>query len=356
MCVPENQVVLLCSFDDTATGGSIRTYRCSPDGILEEVASTPSPAVSFLTHHPTKPVIYSVNRVNDGEIRTYAYDDSTGTIELIDSHSSMGTDPCYVSVDATASVVFIANYTGPNIAMYRLQPDGTIADNATTIEHQGSSIHEERQQTPHPHSIRPDPANRVVFVPDLGTDNVHSYAFDHQQGAIEPADQPFVKIAPGAGPRHLAFNPRQPYCYVINELNATITTLSYDPSSSRITPEETTSTLPDGFTGHRQAADIHVHPTGDYLYASNRGHDSIAIFEINQQTGQIEQLAFESTRGEWPRNFVIDPTGTYLFVENRHSDSVISYRINLETGRLDPIDHPLKVPEPVCMKFLPAYD
>lgn len=349
----ETQVALVCSFDDAAHGGAIRTYRCSPDGVLNEIAVTPSPAVSFLTQHPSKPIIYSVNRVNDGEIRAYSYHPSTGSLETVNTQPSMGTNPCYVSVDATGSVVFIANYTGPSISMYPLSTDGSVGDVAATIEHHGSSINEERQQEPHPHSIRPDPTNRVAYVPDLGTDKVHSYAFDSHLMTLEPADQSFVRMSPGSGPRHLDFHPELPYCYVINELASTITTLAYDQGTGQLAPKETTSTLPVEFTGHHQAADIHIHPNGEYVYGSNRGHDSIAIFEINQHTGQLDRIGFGSTRGEWPRNFVIDPTGSYLFVENRHSDSVVGFKIDPDTGFLTPTGQELKVPEPVCMEFIP---
>ncbi len=351
-----NQMVLLCSFDDPAHGGAIRTYQCSSDGLLKEINVTPSPSVSFITHHSTKPIVYSVNRVKNGQISAYSYHDSPGNLEFVNTQPTMGTDPCYVSVDASGSVAFVANYTGPSISMYPLATNGSICDVTATIEHQGSSVHEGRQQEPHPHSIRPDPENRVVYVPDLGTDKVYRYTFDPDQTTIEPSDPPFVEQPPGSGPRHLDFHPELPYCYVINELASTITTFAYDPATSQITPFETTSTLPDDFAGHHQAADIHVHPNGEYLYVSNRGHDSIAIFKINQDTGRLTQLGFETTRGEWPRNFVIDPSGSALFVENRHSDSVIGYWIDPDTGFLTPTSQSIEVPEPVCMAFIPEYE
>lgn len=347
-------LAVVCSFAADANKGGVFSYRLLESGQLEEITESPSPAVSFITDHPTKPVVYTVNRVNGGEITAYVFDETTGTIDKINSQSTGGTDPCYVSVDSTGSLAFVANYSGGTVAAFPLNHDGSLNKAAETITHSGSSVHEDRQEGPHPHSIQPDPANHVVYVPDLGTDEIRIYDFDPEQATFEPADPPRVELPPGSGPRHLDSHPELPYCYVINELASTITTLSYDSGSGQLTPTETTSTLPEEFDGHHQAADIHVHPSGTHLYASNRGHDSIAIFEIDDETGGLDLLGFESTRGSWPRNFAIDPTGSVLFVENRRSDTVIGFMIDQNTGLLTPTGQTLYVPEPVCMRFFPG--
>lgn len=349
-----NMLAVVCSFATDANKGGVFSYRLLESGQLEEITESPSPAVSFITDHPTKSVVYTVNRVNAGEITAYSFDETTGTIDKINSQPTGGTDPCYVSVDSTGSLAFVANYSGGTIAAFPLNHDGSLNDAAEIITHAGSSIHDDRQKGPHPHSIQPDPANRVVYVPDLGTDELRIYDFDPEQATLEPADPPSVELPPGSGPRHLDFHPILPYCYVINELTSTITTFAYDAGSGQLTPTETTSTLPREFDGHHQAADIHVHPSGTYLYGSNRGHDSIAIFEIDDETGGIDLLGFESTNGSWPRNFAIDPTGSFVFVENRRSDTVIGFMIDQSTGLLTRTGQTLNVPEPVCMRFFPS--
>ena len=230
-------------------------------------------------------------------------------------------------------------------------PDGRLGAAAGVVQHKGSSVNKRRQAAPHAHSINLDRANRFAFAADLGADKIFVYRFDAAKAALTPHDPPATALAPGAGPRHFAFHPTGRFAYVINELNSTVTAFAYDPAVGTLKTLQTTTTLPAGFKGANSTAEIQVHPSGRFLYGSNRGHDSLAIFAIDAKSGRLQPLGHQPVGGKTPRNFCIDPTGRYILAANRNTNNVVVFRIDQTTGRLTPTGRSITVPAPVCVKF-----
>lgn len=283
-----------------------------------------------------------------------AIDGSTGALRLLNQQSSGGNGPCHVAVDREGKCVLVANYGGGSVAVLSLEADGRLGRLTTFIQHEGSSVNPGRQKEPHAHSINLDAANRYAFVADLGLDKILVYRFSADQGTLAPHDPPAVVSKPGAGPRHFAFHPGGQYAYVINELDSTVTALSYDSQRAVLTPIQSISTLPEDFSGDNTTAEVQVHPSGRYVYGSNRGHDSIVVFAADPGSGRLTYVEHESTKGENPRNFAIDPTGEYLLAANQDSDNVVVFRIDKATGQLEPTQHMVKVSRPVCVKMMHA--
>jgi 6-phosphogluconolactonase len=250
--------------------------------------------------------------------------------------------------------VLVANYGGGSVSVLPIQSDGRLGPATGFVQHEGSSVNPRRQERPHAHSMNLDAANRFAFAADLGLDKVLVYRFDANRGTIVPNDPPAATVAPGSGPRHFAFHPRGRNAYVINEMTSTVTAFRYDAGRGRLTELHTISTLPQGFTGNNSTAEVQVHPSGRFLYGSNRGHDSIAIFSIDSDTGRLTQVGHQPTGGRTPRNFGIDPTGVYLLAANQESSTVTVFRIDPRTGRLTPTGQTVNVPVPVCVKMMAA--
>jgi 6-phosphogluconolactonase len=246
----------------------------------------------------------------------------------------------------------VANYGGGSVACLPIGEDGRLGDATAFIQHKGSSVNPQRQREPHAHSINLDAANRFAFVADLGLDKVLVYRFDPSAGTLEPNDPPAAVIASGSGPRHFAFHPSGRFAYVINELNSTVTAFAYDAERGTLQTLQTVTTLPEGFDGKSFPAEVQVHPSGKFLYGSNRGHDSIACFAIDAATGRLTPIGHEPTQGKNPRNFGIDPTGAYLLAANQDGDNVVAFRIDPATGKLSPTGQSIRVPMPVCVKFM----
>ena len=236
--------------------------------------------------------------------------------------------------------------------MLPIRSDGGLASASDFVQHEGSSVHPRRQQGPHAHSANLDPANRFLLAPDLGMDKVMIYRLDLENGKLVANEPSHAPTTPGAGPRHLVFHPDGRYVYVINELGSTVTAFSYDADRGSLRELQSISTLPEGFSGDSTTADIHVHPNGGFLYGSNRGHDSIAIFGIDRNTGELSPRGHQSTLGNTPRNFAIHPSGEFLLAGNQDSDSIVIFRIDPRTGSLDTTGEAASVPMPVCIKFL----
>jgi 6-phosphogluconolactonase len=254
-------------------------------------------------------------------------------------------------VDAAGKTVLVANYGGGSVSSIAIAEGGRLGEVVSFEQHQGSSANSERQSSPHAHSVNLDPANHFAFVADLGLDKVLVYDFDAATGRLGvPAQQ--VAVRPGSGPRHFAFQPTGRYAYVINELASTIVAFRYDERTGRLSTLEEVSTLPDGFDQPSYTAEVVVHPNGRFVYGSNRGHDSIAVFEVQPDTGKLQRQQIELTQGQAPRNFVIDPTGKFLLAENQSSNTVVVFRIDQQTGRLSATGEVLQVPLPVCIRFL----
>ena len=336
----------------------IYVYRLNvSSGALEfESKATGVESPSFLALHPEHRYLYAVNAVREvdgvpnGCVSAFRINPETGALTFLNRQLSGGPGPCHLSVDRTGRYVLVANYAGGSVAMLPVQSDGSLGEATDFVQHTGSSVNPDRQEGPHAHSINIDAGNRYAFAPDLGTDKILIYELDLNHGKLKPNSQPWVEVHAGAGPRHFDFHPNGRWAYAINELDSTMTTFDYDSSGGVLTEIESVSTLPDDFGGTNHCADVHVSASGKFVYGSNRGHDSIVIFAIDEHTGRLTLVGHESTQGEIPRNFAIDPTGTLLLAANQMSDSVVTFWIDPETGELNPTGQIAEVPTPVCLK------
>lgn len=305
---------------------------------------------SYLAIHPTYEYLYAVNQIRNGTVTAFSIDRESGELTKLNRRSSEGVRPCFCSVDNTGNYVMTVNYNSGDVAVLPIDDEGYLREATDVSEHRGSSVHPAEQTKPHPHSIVPGPENHLLFVPDLGTDQVIVYQLDVDNGTMSLTD--CLRTSAGAGPRHLDFHPNGRFLYLVNELDSTLTIFRREPQTSEITEMSTVRTLPDGHRGKNTAADVHVHPTGRWVYASNRGHDSIAIFE-RAADGRLRPVDYEPTRGETPRNIALDPTGKYLLVANKDSSNIISFGIDDDTGRLTATGQSVEVSNPMCMELIP---
>lgn len=344
----------------TASGKSDGIYLYSMDaltGALTRTNSFKSVNPSFLTIDRSRRYLYAVNEVGEyagkpgGGVSAFAIDRATGNLRLLNEQATQGADPCHLTIDRRGKTLLVANYTGGSITTLPLRSDGTLGLANDVKQHEGSSI-KEQQKGPHAHCIILDAAERYALAADLGIDKVMIYRFDPATGKLTHGKQPWAELQQGAGPRHLTLHPTGRYLYVINELDSTMTAFKYNASNGTLSQIETVSTLPSDFSGVSYCADVHVSPSGRFLYGSNRGHNSIVVFEIDQRTGKLKQLEHVSTVGKWPRNFTIDPTGRFLLVANQHTDNVVTFSIDPRTGRLTPTGQVTEIPVPVCLKFV----
>ncbi len=336
-------------------------YRCELD-LASGKLSSPALAVettspSFLAIHPNGKFLYAVNEVSTfqgekaGAVSAFAIDPKTGDLKLLNQRSARGTGPCHLVVDRLGKHVLVANYGGGSVACLPTGADGNLGPATGFVQHRGSGVDKARQEAPHAHSINLDAANRFAFAADLGLDKVLVYRFDAAKGTLTPHDPPATSVAPGAGPRHFAFHPGGKYAYVINEMLCTVTGFVYDAERGTLKEIQTITTLPHEIRKGYSTAEIVVHPSGKFLYGSNRGHNSIAIFTVEPKNGLLTAVGHEPTKGSMPRNFNIDPTGTYLLAANHGSDNVVVFRIDQATGKLTAV-HEIEAPTPVCVKFL----
>jgi 6-phosphogluconolactonase len=318
------------------------------------VAETSNP--SFLTIHPARPLLYAVGELYDrqkgGAVSAFTIDRKTGKLTPLNQVGSRGGGPCHLVVDRSGKNVLVANYGTGSVAAFPLKEDGSLSEAVGFIQHAGSSADPKRQQGPHAHSINMSPDNRFAMAADLGLDQVLVYRFDPAKGTLEPNNPPYAKVKPGGGPRHFAFHPSGRFAYVINEMGSTVTAFSYDAKAGVLTEVQNITTLPKDFSGTNHTAEVQVHPSGRFLYGSNRGHDSIAVFSIDSGKGTLTPVDITPTQGRTPRNFGIDPTGGYLFAANQGSDNIVVFRIDGKTGRLTPTGQVLEVGAPVCVKFV----
>ena len=338
----------------SSTSEGIYVYRMNSDtGELKMFSSIKSENPSFLTLDRSKRFLYAVNEMKEfegkasGAVSAYAIE-ATGKLKFLNQQASRGADPCYVTVDRRRSNLLVANYTGGNLALLPIHRDGSLAPVADLKQHEGKGI-KEQQDGPHAHCIILDASERYALAADLGIDKVMIYRFDPATRKLLPATQPSVSLKAGAGPRHLALHPNGRFLYVIDELDSTLTTLKYNAGT--LTILDTVSTLPAGFSDVSYCADVHVSPSGKFLYGSNRGHNSIVVFALDARTGKPTLVEHVSTEGKWPRNFVIDPSGRFLLVANQHTDNVVVFKIDSQTGRLTSSGQVAQVPIPVCLKF-----
>jgi 6-phosphogluconolactonase len=346
---PKSQGIYVSRFD-AATG------RLSAP---ELAAATPNP--SFLALHPNGRFLYAVNELDEfhgekaGSVTAFAIDAATGRLSQVSEASTKGTSPCHLSLDRTGRHLFVANYGGGSVAVLPVREDGTLSAATSFIQHTGHGGLK-GQEAPHAHDIALDAANRFALVADLGLDKLLVYGFDAAAGTLTAAPVAFAASKPGAGPRHFDFHPGGRLVFSLNELSLTLGSYRYDPATGSLTEILTTSTLPAGVnvTPNLSGAELRVHPSGRFVYASNRGHDSIAVFSVVGDKGTLHAVEVVPTGGKTPRSFTIDPTGAWLLAANQGSDSVIVFRIDPKTGRLSRTDATVTVVAPVCVTFVPA--
>lgn len=305
---------------------------------------------SFLAFSPDKKYLYSVAEMSGGAVSSFSVDKQSGNLTMLNTQSAGGNGPCHVAVDKTGKWVIVGNYGGGSLSILPVEADGSLGKATQTIQHEGKSVNTARQEKPHVHSINIAPNNKDVFVPDLGTDKIMTYTLDTKSGQLLPGNPPFTSTTPGAGPRHFTFHPNGKFAYVIQELDATITGFHYKPG--KLESFQTVSTIPADYTGQKWCADIHISPDGQFLYGSNRAHESLVIFSINQKTGELTYVGHQNVLGKTPRNFMIDPTGKWLLVANQDSDNVVIFSRDMKTGKLTPTGKEIKVSMPVCLRTL----
>jgi 6-phosphogluconolactonase len=340
----------------------IYLYRMNASGELKPLGIARGIAnPSYLAIDGNRKFLYSVNETNQfsgrptGAVTAFAIDQRTGELRKLNQQPSQGTSPCYVTVDPSGKYVLVANYSSGSLAVLPIKSDGSLGESVDVVQHRGSGQNPRRQEGPHAHCIILDRSGKYAFGADLGIDKVMIYRFDAKTGKLTPNSPPFAQTKPGAGPRHFVIHPGGKFAYVINELDSSLTAFAYDNSKGSLKELQTVSTLPEGFQGNNSCADVHVHPSGRFLYGSNRGHDSIVAYTIDERSGKLSYLAHESTQGKTPRNFALDPTGAFLLAANQNSDTVTTFQIDQKTGKLKPAGLVTEVPTPVCLKFIPAF-
>ena len=318
---------------------------------------TPSP--SFLELDMKRRLLFAVNELNEfegkptGAVSAFSIDPATGTLSLVNQRASMGTGPCHLVLAKDGRHLLVANYGSGSVSVLPVGDDGRLGAASGVVQHAGKSVHPERQKGPHAHCVTLDPANRFAFVCDLGLDKVLAYRFDAQRGKLMPHDPPFAQVKGGAGPRHMVFRPGGRFAYVVNELNSTLTTFGYDADAGVLRDLQTVSTLPEYFDGPNTAAEIGVHPSGKWVYVSNRGHNSVVLFNVEPDKGTLTYVEEQGTGGFKPRHFGIEPSAKHLAIANQDSDTVLIAQIDAGNGRLKPSGVFAHAPSPVCAKFLP---
>ncbi|MCD9185913.1 MAG: lactonase family protein [Pyrinomonadaceae bacterium] len=348
----------------TASGKSegIYIYKFNPDtgemkpyktvkGVLEP---------SFLTINKDKKYVFAVNELleyegkKSGAVSAFAIDEKTGDLQFLNKVSSLGGAPCFITTSHNEKFALVANYLGGNVSVYPIGKDGKLGEAVDLAQHTGTGPNKDRQEAAHAHSITLDRNNRFAFAADLGIDRLMIYKFDDKTGKLTPNEtQTFYQAKPGAGPRHFSFHGSGKFAFLINELDLTIVSLAYDEKHGTLKEIQTVSTVPAGVSGSSNScADIHVSPNGKFLYGSNRGHNSIVSYKIDETTGRLEYIEHVSTGGKTPRNFAIEPHGKFLLVANQNSDNVVIFSIDEKTGKLKSTGKQAQVPVPVCLKFM----
>jgi 6-phosphogluconolactonase len=334
--------------DGTAKG--ISSFHWDPGNgklqFLTENGGIESP--SFLAFHPNRKFLYAVNESCDS-VSAFTLDAQLGKLTPLNQQSSQGSAPCFITTDKTGKLAFVTNYSSGNVLVYPIGADGKLGTASDNDQHIGTGPDKIRQEGPHAHSIWIEPGNRFALCCDLGLDKVFVYHLDLANGKLLAHSEGISH--PGAGPRHLDFHPDGRHVYVINELDATISTFTWDSDRGELTEIQSISTLPEGVNGPKSCADVHIHHSGNFLYGSNRGHDSIVIYAVDSSSGKLTLVGHEPTRGKTPRNFAIDPTSQFLLAANQDSGNIVTFRITPQTGKLTYLAT-TQTPTPVCLKFL----
>jgi 6-phosphogluconolactonase len=309
---------------------------------------------SFLAIDRSRRFLYAVNEVEEfggkpgGAVSAFSIEGGDGNLTFLNQQPSLGGAPCHLILDQTGRFLLVANYVGGNVSVLPIGRDGGLGVPTELVQHKGHGVKPE-QEGPHAHCVTQDPAGRYAFVTDLGLDKIMVYQFDAKSGKLRPHAEPSASLKVGAGPRHLSFHPKGKFAYVINELDSTITAFAYHQATGTLGEVQTVSTLPGDFSGANSCAELAIAPDGRFLYGSNRGHDSIVVFAIDERTGRLTYVEHQPTQGKTPRHFTIDPTGTFLLAANQNSDTMVVFRINHGNGKLVPTGKATEVPSPVCL-------
>ncbi len=309
---------------------------------------------SFLTLAPDKSCLYAVNEITGGKgphgtVSAFAIDPVTRHLSYLNQQSTRGLAPCYASIEPEERYCLVANYETGSVCVLPIREDGRLGEATDTVQFSGSGPNPERQEGPHAHMVLPSPDHNFILAVDLGTDRLMSFRLDMERGTLSPADSPRTQMPPGTGPRHMAFHPHRPFTYVISELQSTVTVFRYVANQGTFEAGQTISTLPEDYNGQNLGAEIKIAPSGRFVYASNRGSDSLVIYAVDQETGELSVVGHESSQGIGPRDFTIDPSGALLLVANQDTDTVVTFWINQESGMLTATGHVTKVPTPVCL-------
>lgn len=326
---------------------------------LGVAAETPNP--TFLAIHPNRTELYAVSEISSfegkptGAVAAFKIDPKTKLLTLLNKQPSGGGGPCHVSIDKAGKNVFVANYGGGSVSSIPVKADGSLDTPSSTIQHVGSSVDKGRQKEPHAHSINLDPAGRFAFAADLGTDMLYVYKIDPAKGSLTPHEPAGAKLAPGSGPRHFALHPNGKNAFVINEMKLTLTSFAYDADKGTFTEIETLPTVPkDAKRAGASTAEVVVHPSGKWVFGSNRGHDTIAVYAFDEAKAKLTHVGNFGDTVKTPRNFVLDPSGNFLLVGNQGGNSITVFRLNQQTGELTRVGDPTPCPSPVCLRFLAA--
>jgi 6-phosphogluconolactonase len=359
--LPETCLVYFGTYTGTNSRGIYVSHFDAASGELsapELAAEADNP--SFLAVAPGHRFLFSANETKSfagqpgGSVTAFELDARTGRLKFLNQQPSAGADPCHLIVDDAGKNVLVANYSSGSVTVLPVATSGFLGASASVTQHHGSSVNPQRQAGPHAHCVALDAASHRVFVCDLGLDKVMIYHLDESTGHLTTNEPPAALLQPGSGPRHIVCHPDGKHAYVINELASTLTAFEYDSESGALKAFQTVSTLPANFHGVNTDAEVVIHPSGKFLYASNRGDDSIAVFAIEAQTGRLIFVERQSTLGKTPRNFAIDPTGQWLIAANQNSDNIVVFRINTQTGRLTATGQQFQIGKPVCVVFVPA--
>lgn len=322
--------------------------KLTPKGVAAE---TPDP--SWVAIHPNGKFAYAANEAGkQSTISAFVIDAKAAKLSPLDEVSALGQDPCHLSFDETGKYLFVANYSSGNVVVFPILPDGKLGAATASVKDAGAlGPNKERQEGPHAHWVSVSPDNHFVLVSDLGLDSILIYRFDAVKGTLTPNDPPGAKLALGAGPRHAVFSRDGKFAYIVSELNSTVTAFSYDSAKGALHELQVVSTLPKDFHGRNDTAEIAVHPSGKWLFASNRGRDTIAVFSIDPARGRLVPAGDFPTGGQEPRHFAIDPTGRFLLAENQHSNTIVVFRIDVSNGALVRASEAADIPSPVCLAF-----
>ena len=344
--------------DGTSRGIYRLTFDAATGTMTEPALAVETKNPSFLALHPSGRFLYAVGEISSfggqktGAVSAFAIDPKTGDLALLNQQSSEGAGPCHLVVDKTGGNALVANYGGGTVAVLPIGEDGRLKPASSVRAHEGSGPNKGRQEKPHAHGIYLDAAERFAFSPDLGADRVFVYRFDAAKGTLEPHGA--APLDPGAGPRHLAFHPSGKYAYTINELLSTVSAFAYDPAKGALTPLQTVSALPPGFSGTSWTAEVEVSRDGRFVYGSNRGDDSLAVFRVDAATGRLTPAGHAPVGGKYPRHFTIDPSGRFILAGHQGSGTIAVLRLDPATGLPSLTGSTVKLDKPVCLLPVPA--